>query len=82
MVSGNPSERWEPGQNDLRTGFRTPVLLLIRCATRIDESCREAKLLRRSKRTCTLALAALADKVLGVQYLAIARLTADLAEGA
>ena len=41
---------------------------------------RAQKILRRSKRSCTQALAVLGDKLMGVQYLAIARLTADLAE--
>ena len=41
---------------------------------------RAQKILRRTKRSCTLALAALGDKLMGVQYLSIARLTADLAD--
>ena len=41
---------------------------------------RVAKLVRRSKRVTTQAMAAVADKLCGVQYLTIARFTADLAE--
>ena len=39
-----------------------------------------AKLVRRSKRTTERALATVTDKVFGVQYLTIARFTADLSE--
>ena len=38
------------------------------------------KLVRRAQRTTTHAMNAVVDKVFGVQYLAIARFTADLAE--
>lgn len=41
---------------------------------------RVAKLARRSKRVTTQAMTAVTDKVMGVQYLAIARFTADLTE--
>lgn len=41
---------------------------------------RALKVLRRAKRVCTQVLVALGGKVLGMQYLSIARLTADLAE--
>jgi len=41
---------------------------------------RVAKLVRRAKRATEGAMAAVADKVMGVQYLAIARFTAGLAE--
>jgi hypothetical protein len=41
---------------------------------------RVAKIVRRSKRATERAMAAVVDKVFGVQYLAIARFTADLAE--
>ena len=41
---------------------------------------RAGKVLRRAQRACTQALAGLGDKLMGVQYLAIARLTTDLAE--
>jgi hypothetical protein len=39
-----------------------------------------AKLVRRSKRVTTQAFAPVAGKVFGVQYLAIAKFTADLTE--
>ena len=39
-----------------------------------------AKLVRRSKRVTEQAFAPVTDKVFGVQYLAIARFTADLTE--
>jgi hypothetical protein len=62
----------------------TPVNSLLSEALRepvaaIDPG-RVAKLLRRAKRVCTQAVVTLSDKVVGVQYLAVARLTADLAE--
>ena len=41
---------------------------------------RVAKLVRRAKRATEGAMAAVADKVMGVQYLAIARFTASLTE--
>jgi len=41
---------------------------------------RVGKLVRRSKRVTGQAMAPLVDKVMGVQYLAIAHFTADLAE--
>jgi len=41
---------------------------------------RVGKLVRRSKRVTEAAMAAVVDKVMGVQYLAIARYTANLAE--
>ena len=41
---------------------------------------RAQKILRRAKRSSTQALAILGGKLMGVQYLSIARLTADLAE--
>jgi len=44
-VSGSPGERRRSGQNDFRTAFRTSVLPLIRCATKVDGSCREAQTL-------------------------------------
>ena len=40
---------------------------------------RVAKVMRRAKRTSVQALNVLSEKVMGVQYLSIARLTADLA---
>ena len=59
-------------------------------AALLDEALREpvadmpaarvAKLVRRSKRVTTQAMTAVADKVLGVQYLSLALFTADLAE--
>ena len=42
LVSGSPSEQRRFGHNDFRTTWRTSVLPLIRCATRIDGSCRRA----------------------------------------
>jgi hypothetical protein len=41
---------------------------------------RVAKLVRRSKRVTTQAMMAVTDKLFGVQYLAIAKFTADLTE--
>ena len=41
---------------------------------------REPKLMRRAKRITGQVVPAITDKVAGVQYLALARLTADLAE--
>ena len=41
---------------------------------------RVAKLVRRSKRATERAMAAVVDKVFGIQYLTIARFTAELAE--
>ena len=41
---------------------------------------RAVKVLRRAKRVSTRALVELGDRVMGVQYLAVVRLTADLAE--
>ena len=41
---------------------------------------RVRKLMRRAKRISAVTLPAITDKVAGVQYLALARLTADLAE--
>ena len=62
----------EPVSTLLNEALREPV------ADLLPE--RAAKLVRRAKRTTTAAMAPLADKLTGVQYLAIARFTADLAE--
>ena len=41
---------------------------------------RVGKLVRRSKRSCTEAVLVVADKIIGLQYLAVAKLVSDLAE--
>ena len=72
QTMGKEANLFDPVNALLSEALREPV------AT-IDRG-RVAKLLRRSKRLCTQAVAGLTGKVIGVQYLAVARLTADLAE--
>jgi len=65
-------------------GILDPVLALLGQALKEPVAdippARLIKLVRRSQRACTLAIQPLTDKVIGLQYLAIARLVADLAE--